>query len=58
VWTGDITNADDFFQRWHASHLLKRCPQIGKHLGLPPGSRFRIAPGYEDVWFDPSLLEI
>jgi hypothetical protein len=27
-------------------------------LGLPPGWRFLIAPGYLDVWYDASLLDI
>ncbi|WP_441294952.1 immunity protein Imm33 domain-containing protein [Massilia antarctica] len=26
------------------------------YLSLPPGYRFQIADGYEDVWFDPALL--
>ena len=25
--------------------------------GLPPGWRFLIAPGHEDVWYDGSLLD-
>jgi hypothetical protein len=25
---------------------------------LGPAWRFLIAPGYEDVWFDPSLLNV
>ena len=26
------------------------------YLSLPPGYRFQIADGYEDVWFDLTLL--
>ncbi len=26
------------------------------YLGLPPGWRFLVAPGYVDVWEDPALL--
>ena len=26
------------------------------YLGLAPGWRFLIAPGYEDVWYDEKLL--
>lgn len=33
-------------------------PEIKKYLGLPPGWRFLIAPGYEDIWFDEALLSI
>jgi hypothetical protein len=58
VWTGEASDAGTFFRPLHASHLVERCPQIKKHLRLPPGSRFLIAPGYEDVWFDPALLDI
>jgi hypothetical protein len=29
---------------------------LTKYLGLAPGWRFLIAPGYEDVWFDEILL--
>ncbi|WP_437180669.1 immunity protein Imm33 domain-containing protein [Paenarthrobacter ureafaciens] len=58
VWTGDLSQDDDFFQPWHASHLVERCPSLGHLLRLPPGTRFLFAPGYEDVWEDPSLLEV
>jgi hypothetical protein len=58
VWTGELAADGDFFRPWHASHLLERCPEIRRHLALPPGSRFLIGPGYEDVWFDPSLLDL
>jgi hypothetical protein len=31
---------------------------MAPYLALPPGWRFLIAPDYEDVWFDESLLHI
>jgi hypothetical protein len=34
------------------------CPEIVKYFGLGPGWRFLVAPGHEDVWFDPILLEV
>ena len=34
----------------HAVHLADHCPSVLPYLGLPPGWRFLIAPGYEDVW--------
>ena len=40
----------------HTLHLYEWKPEIIKYLGLPPGWRFLIAPGYEDVWFDPNLV--
>jgi hypothetical protein len=58
VWTGELSKEDDFFRPWHASHLVERCPELGHLLDLPPGTRFLVAPGYEDIWEDPSLLDI
>jgi hypothetical protein len=57
IWTGDLSSADDFFRPWHASHLIQRCPDVARYLYLPPGTRFLIAPGHEDIWHDPSLVE-
>lgn len=56
VWTGELSDAADFFAPWHSSHLVERCPEVAHLLDLPPGSRFLIAPGHEDVWQDPSLF--
>jgi hypothetical protein len=28
-----------------------------KYFGLEPGWRFLLAPGYEDVWYDATLLD-
>lgn len=59
VWAGvELSTNDDFFLPLHISHLNECCPEIVKYLGLPPGWRFLIAPNYEDVWFDESLLDI
>lgn len=58
VWTGELSDADDFFKPLHASHLVERCPEIERFLDLPPGSRFLIAPGHEDIWSDESLLDV
>jgi hypothetical protein len=56
IWAGDeFSEADDFFKPLHVSHLQNSCPAIIKYLGLPPGWRFLIANGYEDVWFDPAI---
>jgi hypothetical protein len=57
VWTGEWSSADDFFQPWHQSHLAAEIPEVAHPLNLPPGSRFLLAPGYEDVWDDPALLD-
>jgi hypothetical protein len=61
IWSGERSIPQDdsgsFFDSLHAWHLPERCPEVLPYLGLPPGWRFLIAPGYEDVWFDQSLLE-
>jgi hypothetical protein len=57
IWAGeDFSEHDDFFVPLHAEHLQEWCPAIEKYLGLAPGWRFLVAPKYEDVWFDASLL--
>ena len=57
IWSGETFSYDpDFFVPLHSIHLRKRCPEVLRYLGLAPGWRFLIAPGQEDVWFDPNLL--
>jgi hypothetical protein len=57
IWAGEELSTDpSFFKPLHIEHLDEWAPQIKKYLGLPPGWRFLIAPDYEDVWFDESLL--
>jgi hypothetical protein len=59
IWSGENFSEDPgFFVPWHVKHLYDRYPDIAEYLGLAPGWRFLIAPGYEDVWFDESLLNI
>lgn len=58
VWSGELSDADDFFQPWHHAHLFERWPEVAHLLDLPPGYRFLVAPGHEDVWEDPTLLDI
>ncbi|WP_203899693.1 immunity protein Imm33 domain-containing protein [Virgisporangium aliadipatigenens] len=38
-------------------HLVHQRPELMVYLALPAGWRFLLAPGYEDVWSDGSLLE-
>jgi hypothetical protein len=57
IWAGeDLSSDPDFFLPLHASHMMDWCPKVYPYLGLPPGWRFLIAPGYEDVWYDPELV--
>ena len=56
LWAGEhISEAEDFFEPLHIEHLVEWCPAALPYLELPPGWRFLIAPGHEDVWFDPML---
>lgn len=57
LWAGEFSDAEDFFAPLHVEHLVERLPVVVPYLGLPPGWRFLLAPGYEDIWSDPSLLE-
>lgn len=57
IWAGETLPDDaDFFLSLHISHLNRWCPEILPYLGLPPGWRVLLAPGYEDVWHDDAIL--
>jgi hypothetical protein len=56
-WTGEYSSEPDFFVPIHGEHLIDRCPELIRFLGLAPGWRFLLAPRHDDVWFDPSLLD-
>lgn len=57
IWAGEqLSQSPDFFVPVHAVHLSELLPEVERYLALPPGWRFLIAGDYEDVWFDPSLL--
>ena len=61
LWSGgEIDQTDpNYFKPIHVDHLQEGKPMLLKYLGLPPGWRFQIDNnGYEDIWFDISLLEI
>jgi len=60
LWSGgEIPDHEDFFKPIHMVHLIEMKPIILKYLGLPAGWRFQIDEnGYEDIWFDPTLLVI
>lgn len=61
LWSGEEIPQDrsDFFEPIHPEHLIEKRSLILKYLGLPYGYRFQIDDkGYEDVWFDQSILEI
>ena len=57
IWAGREPSADPgFYQSLHVEHIDKYLPSVEPYLSLPPGYRFQIAVGHEDVWFDPALL--
>jgi hypothetical protein len=59
IWGGSgPSKASDFFQPVHVGHLSDLCPEIVPYLGLPPGWRVLLAPGYEDVWFDEAIVHL
>jgi hypothetical protein len=58
IWTGDLSEAADFFDPLHTVHLADRCPELIPYLGLAPGWRFLLADQYVDVWFDETLLHL
>lgn len=59
LWAGEggPSEQPDYFKPTHIGHLIDRCPEAMRYLALAPGWRFLIAPGYEDVWFDETLLD-
>jgi len=57
IWAGEELSDDpDFFVPVHVSHISDWCPNVLSYLALPPGWRFLLAPGHEDVWFDSSIV--
>ena len=58
IWAGEeLSDHPDFFEPTHVGHLAELIPEVMPYLALPPGWRFLIAPGHEEVWEDPSLRE-
>lgn len=59
IWAGEELSQDpDFFVPLHVEHLAEWCADALPFLGLPPGWRFLLADGHEDVWEDESLLNL
>lgn len=58
IWSEDYSEDPNFFEPMHVEHAISESAIYARYLGLAPGWRFLIAEdGYEDVWFDPGLLE-
>ncbi|RIJ78814.1 hypothetical protein D1871_02145 [Nakamurella silvestris] len=59
IWADEVLSDEpSFFRPVHDAHMALRLPLIAPYLALPPGWRFLIAPGLEDVWYDKTLLEL
>ncbi len=61
LWSGNKipSNDNNFFKPIHLEHLIESRPLVLKYLGLPAGWRFQIDDeGYEDIWFDQTILKI
>lgn len=59
IWCGgELSEDPEFFKPVHISHVPKYLPEIERFLALPPGYRFLIAGAHEDVWYDPSIIDI
>jgi hypothetical protein len=60
LWSSEGFPAQkEAFESMHIEHLDTYFPRVLKYLGLPPGWRFLFDDkGYEDVWFDKSLLDV
>ena len=58
LWAGEFEEADDFFEPLHVEHLADWRKLVVPYLALPPGWRFLVAPGVEDVWYDEKLLQV
>ncbi len=59
VFGGQEASADPhFYSALCTTHLRKYCEIAIPYLCLPPGWRFQIdAHGYEDVWYDETLVK-
>jgi hypothetical protein len=60
IWRGAAIpqEQDDFFAASHIEHLQEHAPELEPYLALPPGWGVVLAPGYEDVWYDASYLDV
>ena len=59
IWAGGEPSSDpDFYQPLCVGHIADYLPSVKPYLSLPAGYRFQIdEDGYEDIWFDSTLLE-
>jgi hypothetical protein len=59
LWRGEkFSRASDWFEPICYQHLANDDDPSLPYLFLPQGIRFLIAPGYEDIWYDPNILDM
>jgi hypothetical protein len=59
IWCGEAISQDaEFFKPLHVNHINEYLPEVEQYLALPPGYRFLITEGYEDVWHDSSIINM
>ena len=58
IWGGEYSDNPEFFQPLHIHHLVAHAPALIPYLALAPGWRVLLAPGHEDVWYDPALIAV
>ena len=57
LYAGETMSEDaGYFKPYCSGHLPHLLPSVVAYLGLPIGWRFLLAPNYEDVWHDESLV--
>jgi hypothetical protein len=57
IWSGDDLSDDpEHFEVICYGHLLDDSVPWLEYLALPSGWRFLAAPGYEDAWWDETLI--
>lgn len=54
IWAGKYSDAIDFFQSMHVSHIGSFFSITEKYLALEPGYKFIVDhhSGYEDIWLE------
>lgn len=53
IWAGEYSDATDFFQSVHVSHIGDFFSIAEKYLALEPGYKFIVDhSGYEDIWLE------
>ena len=59
IWCGEsLLETVDFFSPLHIEHVYNYVSQIEGYLDLPPGYRILLGDsGFEDVWYDATLLD-